>query len=732
MKKKSLGILFIVFIHLCLLNGNETIGNLIESKKPQKQIDILLDLAEENMSNDPDFTIEIAEKMIEISISNELPIGVSDGYTYLGIANKNLGNYKKALEYQKKALEIRTKEKQTKLVAITLNNIGIVYDHIRDSENAIASYEESIKLSREVGDSLQVAKSLNNLGICYRNLGQYQKALKYFIMGLAIDEKLGIGDVSSSYDNIAIVNFYLRDFEKALQFFEKSLSIRLLSNDKKAIASSYNNLGIVYKKKGNLKKALEFYQKSLQIKNQIDDVRGQAATYTNIGQIYIRLDNPQKALPMFEKSLEIKRELGNPDLLLSTLTNIGETYVKLGKADLADKYLEEALQIAEGSKDNNTIIGVYENTAEAYEIAGNLDKALQLYKKYVTLRDSLFTLELSNKTAELQVEYETEKKQRRIETLSKEKEFQKIIRNYLIVIVLLVGFGFIILYRLYQAKNREILRRKKVEKEIRDLNQNLEKRVQQELEARENQRMLLTQKSKLEALGRLSAGIAHEVNQPIARLSLGLDNILVRQEMNRLEESYLKEKCNLLFNDIERIKKIIDHIRIFSRDQREVEISYFSANEVIKNACMLLSTQYKNHHVYLELTLQNDLPKIMGNKFRLEQVIMNLLSNAKDAVEEKYEANPDTKKQITVKTSSDTNWLIIEVIDCGVGMKKESIDKIFDPFYTTKDPSKGTGLGLSISYGIIQDMHGHFEVESKENEYSIMRILLPIQYGEVL
>jgi two-component system, NtrC family, sensor kinase len=229
-------------------------------------------------------------------------------------------------------------------------------------------------------------------------------------------------------------------------------------------------------------------------------------------------------------------------------------------------------------------------------------------------------------------------------------------------------------------------------------------------------------------VGRLSAEIAHEINQPVTRLSLGLDNVLIRQSMGKLDDSYLSQKCKDLFSDIDRIRVIIDHVRTFSRDQSRASLQKINPNSVIENAIMLVKTQYNNHHVKLNKDLEKNIGFTIGNAFQLEQVMMNLLSNAKDAVEEKAEMiSSDYEKEISVKTYQQENLIYMEVQDNGTGIDEETLAKIFDPFYTTKSAEKGTGLGLSISYGIVKEMNGDIEVESKKGEFTLMRIILPEQ-----
>lgn len=270
--------------------------------------------------------------------------------------------------------------------------------------------------------------------------------------------------------------------------------------------------------------------------------------------------------------------------------------------------------------------------------------------------------------------------------------------------------------------------RKQYENELEVLNLKLEERVRQERLKIEKQQRLLVQKSKLESLGELAAGMAHEINQPMGGLSLSLDNILYEMNEKNLSEDYLKNKINLMFADIERIRELINHVRVFSRDQEKKQRTLFPINKVINNALMMVNKMFLDHQVDLEVSLITKNIMMMGNEFQLEQVLLNVLTNAKHAVDQKAK-NGDQKayrKKIALCSTLLDRELKISLRDNGIGIPDELIDRIFDPFFTTKQAEEGTGLGLSISYGIIKEMGGSIEVDSQLGAYTEINIILPV------
>lgn len=279
---------------------------------------------------------------------------------------------------------------------------------------------------------------------------------------------------------------------------------------------------------------------------------------------------------------------------------------------------------------------------------------------------------------------------------------------------------------------KEIRERIQAEKELKELNLNLERRVKQELKRREQQQQLLIQKSKLESIGEMAAGIAHEISQPLQSISLGLDNILFKLGSSGATLEYMENKINGMFQDIDRIRQIINHVRIFSRDQEAVIKEEVDINQVVMDALSLVSAQYQKHQMRVTTELDCKGCFVKGNKFRIEQVILNLLSNAKYALEAKAKNHQGKAfiKEIIIRTFGEDSWVVLEVEDNGIGIPKAHIGNVFNPFFTTKNVEDGTGLGLSISYGIIKELKGDIQVFSRVGRYTRMKVIIPVASPE--
>jgi PAS domain S-box-containing protein len=238
---------------------------------------------------------------------------------------------------------------------------------------------------------------------------------------------------------------------------------------------------------------------------------------------------------------------------------------------------------------------------------------------------------------------------------------------------------------------------------------------------------MLIQKSRLESLGELAAGLAHEMYQPLSVISFAMENIQYKLEQKKLPEEYLISKFQTINQNINKISVLIDHVRIFSRDQGSITFEQVDVNQVINNALSMIGSQLKNNQIQVITELSDAIGYTIGNSSRFEQVILNLISNARDALEEKENEamSGSLLKEIRIKTAVEKKRIIVRVWDCGNGIPSLNIDKIFNPFFTTKVEGKGTGLGLAIVYGIISEMKGDISVRTVEGKFTEISINLP-------
>lgn len=249
-----------------------------------------------------------------------------------------------------------------------------------------------------------------------------------------------------------------------------------------------------------------------------------------------------------------------------------------------------------------------------------------------------------------------------------------------------------------------------------------------DISVRKKMDIQLIHNARLMSLGEMATGIAHEINQPLNTISLSLDNFLYEiKKIESVDKNYFQSKAAKIFDNIYRIRNIIEHIRDFSRYQDDHILVPFDIHKSITNATSMIAEEFRHKEIDLVTDFETAESHVPGNVFKFEQVILNLLVNSKDAIEEKRKQGiPDSRFYVRIHTFSDGDFIFIAVEDNGCGIEDGETEKVFIPFYSTKETGKGTGLGLSISYGIIKEMMGTCEIQSKPGVGTTVLIRLPL------
>jgi PAS domain S-box-containing protein len=270
--------------------------------------------------------------------------------------------------------------------------------------------------------------------------------------------------------------------------------------------------------------------------------------------------------------------------------------------------------------------------------------------------------------------------------------------------------------------SRDITKRMEEEEEItRRLEQMVEERTRQLKETHEK----LVHKDKMASLGKLSASVVHEINNPIAgilNLILLIKRIIQETSVGTKEIDDFLRYLILMENETRRTSRIVSYLLAFSR-QNKMENKPLNLNKLIEHTLFLNSNLLKINKIKVEYQLDKNLPDLIGSEDQLQQVIMNLVSNAVESVESKGEG----VLTISTKFIPRTERVIAKFHDTGIGIPQENFTLIFEPFFTTKKQGKGVGLGLSLAYGIIQEHGGFIKVSSTVGKGTTFRIDLPLR-----
>ncbi len=251
-------------------------------------------------------------------------------------------------------------------------------------------------------------------------------------------------------------------------------------------------------------------------------------------------------------------------------------------------------------------------------------------------------------------------------------------------------------------------------------------RAEQELET---QKVLGMRADRLRSLGEMAAGIAHELNQPLVGVRGLAEHMLLAMERGwDLEDDVACARLASIVEQADRMTHIIEHVRMFARESGRPESSIVQVNDVVQSSIDLLREQFRSHGVAISEDLSTDIPTVAANPFSLEEVLLNLMNNARDAVEDNSLNNAQPTVQVRTRIRNgdgSPGEVLIEVVDTGAGIPDDIASKVFDPFFTTKDPDKGTGLGLAISKSIIEEFGGTLSFETAVGNGTTVTVALP-------
>ncbi|WP_417289873.1 tetratricopeptide repeat protein [Corallibacter sp.] len=357
--------------------------------------------------------------------------------------------------------ESLTKASNDKDIAIIKNNLGIVYRDLGEFEKSKALSSEAILKTQ---DSITLASAYNNIGVTNRNLGLYDTSLEYYLKALAIyEEKQMAKEIATTSNNIGLVYSYSGINDKAITYHLKAKAAFEKLDDKKGISEVYNNIAIIYANDGNLKEALDYFKHSLNIEYALQDKKGIAESTNNVGAVYYYLEEIDSALVYFQKSVIVEKSIGNVVGVGASYNNIAQVLIEKNRASEAKKYIDSAYQYSRKYKTVSDIEASLMNYSEYYEAKSDSKKALEYYKKYTAFKDSILNLDTNSKISELEIQYQTEKKekeilQQRADLAEKElhintKNTQIIGLAILAIVLSVLGY---LLYKQQKLRNKQL------------------------------------------------------------------------------------------------------------------------------------------------------------------------------------------------------------------------------------------------------------------------------------
>ncbi len=487
---------YIILLLCCYVNSRaqqrelDSLLKILEGYTPRDTVRIQLmnDIAYYYSTIDPKKGLAFASEATDLSISLKEDRYLASAYAYQAVNYSSLGEEFIALDYYKKALDIHLKLDNKLRVATTYNNIAIVLVNLSSYHEALDYHVKAYEVFEQLKDSLRMANSLNNRAVVYLYLNDYRNALDFNLKALRILEQLDNKTaVANTQTNIGLVYNHLSDFEKSLSNHSAAYDLYKEVGNKQGMMHAIGNIGNVYHDLDSNYKALEYYQKGLALSEEIGDKRGIASNTSNIGIVYSGMGEYKKALEYFERALEINTASGDKKRIAGDFTEMAKIYLNApadlfpgqslsNRYSLIEKYSERSLQLGKeiGSLDAQRT--ALQTLSQLYEKQQRSAKALETYKEYIIMRDSILNTEVKNDIQKKEMEFEFEKKEMRMLASQQQQKAEalvtiqkhRIVRNTSLIIAAVILLAAIIIFVSYKRKRDANEKRKAAEFRLKE------------------------------------------------------------------------------------------------------------------------------------------------------------------------------------------------------------------------------------------------------------------------
>ena len=608
--------------------------------------------------------------------------GEADAHRTKGFCLIRLAKHKEAIQCFDIAKKIYEDLGDRKGLAPVYEYYGIIYRTWGEFQSALEHINRAIELSQETGFAENEMTNHYQLGVTYRSIGDYGQALesldKSLTLAKDLDHELMKGYVLNVMGSIY---FKTENYHKALQYYQEGLDLRQSSGDKWGEAGSLDNVGMTLLRLGQLDKARESCHQSLSINKEVGDKKGEGNSLYLLAQIHEQLGDPEKAAIMAEQCRQLRVELNDKKGQAETLILLAKSRSPDDKSDSL-KYLDDAFRIVYEIGAKDLMSEIFNTNYEIYKNRNHFDKALEYLEKYIDNEKSLHKDAVDEKIRNLEISH-------KVEESKKEAE----------------------IFKLRNVELTELLNK---------------------LKATQAQ---LIQSEKMASLGELTAGIAHEIKNPLNFVNnfADINGELIDEMIEAIEQKDYEEVIDLakdVRTNAEKVrhhgrradsivKGMLMHSRTSTGEKELTDINSL-CDEYLRLAFHGLRAKDKTFNSAFETRFDESVPKIKIVPQEIGRVILNILNNGFYAIDQRRrKEGPDFKPLLSIETTispfeGEPRGVTITITDNGGGIPTDIVDKIFQPFFTTKPTGSGTGLGLSLSYDIVTKGHGgNLKVETK-------------------
>lgn len=672
-----------------------------------------------------------------LHLSQQLHYVKGEAYALLNLSNVNQrrGDRKQALLLAQQADSLAKKIDDPELNAYVLLQQSI---NVRNANNpqSIAYAKAAEEIALKTHNKKLISLCQNQIGGLYgTSFSDFPRAIEYNLKAVAAAEEADcLACLSKSWTSLAASYNSVGDQATSLLYYQKALEANKQIGNKFQEVQLSNNIGERYRLMRQYSEAIPYYNRVLEVAKEPLLIE---MAESNLADVYTHTDSLQLALHFAFSSLAKAKQIEDNEGVAWIDGILSRLYLKRGMTDSALYFSTDGYNVAKAGGSIEFMRDNASALANAYALKNDFANAYQYHQLYVNYRDSMQNSEISNKSAVLQYNYDLAKKQAQITALDQQKKAQRLYLIGALVFLVLILITAVMLLRNNRIKQKANRLLQKQKLEIEDQRDQTNKAL---AELQQTQKQLI-QSEKMASLGQLTAGIAHEIQNPLnfinnfseinAELLDELQDELAKTGMGDLKSlaqdiASNEVKINHHGKRADAIvKNMLQHSRKSTGEKQPTGLNAL-CDEYLRLAYHGLRAKDKSFNTDIETNFDDTIGTVPVVPQDMGRVLLNLFNNAFYAVHERLKkSGGNYEPVVSVSTKKRSGKIEICVQDNGMGISKSLMDKIFQPFFTTKPTGQGTGLGLSLSYDIIKAHHGDMHVESEEGTGTTFRILLP-------
>lgn len=627
----------------------------------------------------------------------------SNSLNLLGVCYLHKNELDTAKYFFEEAYAIAKEIKFTKRQAATAGNLGIVYEKFGSTHLANEYFRKAIDLFEQIGDSAQQSKNMVDLSRNMVTQGSFHEALATLLTATRYFEKHNDDfQLIFAYINLGNLYYNLADFDLSLKYFLLGIEVDRRVERIDQLAVSLTGVGLLYEKlKKDSQKAEEYYQQAIEESNEYNYQSTMICVTNNLANMYVGTKDYAKALEQYKIAFRLYEESNFYKSEIPIIINLGICYLNLGSLDSARFFLNDGLQKAENAVSAQYIAIAHSHLFKLDSITGDYLPAIEHLKIFEAFQDSLWRKENQDKIKELEIRFETEKKDQENTLLKNENKLKaRIIQNHRVIgAVISLALALMIILGIWLYRSR---------KKLKELNARLEA---QKLELQQ----LNVTKDKFFSI------VAHDLKSPFNSL-LGLLDML-EEDFDAISDDDKMEIIVSLRKSSHNTYHLLLNLLDWSRNQRghiKFEPQEFKVAESVQSVFRLLRNRAKLKGHQLSAEIPDDL-EIYTDKIMFESVVLNLVNNSI-----KFTNNGGN---ILISVRRVEEGLFVSVKDNGIGVPSENIAHLFELGSDFKrmgtNDEMGTGLGLILCNDFVHLMGGVISVESEENEGSEFSFTIP-------